>query len=56
MNNEIIDELIEALQRFDSLDTVISEIREFNVEDDGDMIEDLTEFLNGEADYCNEYN
>lgn len=43
--------LIEALKRFDSLETVIAELEQFDRED---TIDDLVEYLNDEADYANE--
>ena len=43
--------LIEALKRFDSLETVISELEHFDRED---TLEDLVEYLNDEADYARE--
>lgn len=42
-----MEELIKALKRFDCLETVIAELE---VYDRGDMIEDLAEYLNDEAD------
>ena len=44
-------ELIKALRRFDSLETVIAELEHFDRED---TIDDLTEYLNDEADYARE--
>jgi hypothetical protein len=46
-----MEELIKALQRFDSLETVISELKAY---DRGDGIDKLVEYLNDEADYANE--
>ena len=43
-----MEELIKALQRFDSLETVIAELKAY---DRGDSIEELVEYLNDEADY-----
>lgn len=43
--------LIEALKRFDSLETVIAELEHFDRED---TLEDLVEYLNDEADYGRE--
>ena len=43
--------LINALKRFDSLETVIAELEQFDRED---TIDDLVEYLNDEADYSNE--
>lgn len=47
-----MEELIKALQRFDSLETVISELKAYDRGEDS--IEDLIEYLNDEADYANE--
>lgn len=44
-----MDELIKALSRFDSLATVIAELKEFDREE---TIEDLAEYLNDKADYA----
>ena len=46
-----MEELIKALQRFDSLETVIAELKAYDREEDS--IEDLIEYLNDEADYAN---
>ena len=46
-----MEELIKALRRFDSLETVIAELEHFDRED---TIDDLTEYLNDEADYARE--
>lgn len=43
-----MEELIKALQRFDSLETVIAELKAY---DRGGGIEELVEYLNDEADY-----
>lgn len=43
--------LIEALKRFDSLETVIAELEHFDREE---TLEDLVEYLNDEADYARE--
>ena len=43
--------LINALKRFDSLETVIAELEQFDRED---TIDDLVEYLNDEADYAGE--
>ncbi|MDO4333848.1 MAG: hypothetical protein Q4C58_14350 [Eubacteriales bacterium] len=43
-------ELIRALQKYDSLETVIAELKAY----DGDeTIEDIAEYLDAEADYAN---
>lgn len=44
-----MDELIKALSRWDSLESVIAELKEF---DRDETIEDLAEYLNDEADYA----
>lgn len=46
-----MDELIKALKRFDSLETVIAELEHFDREN---TIDDLVEYLNDEADYARE--
>lgn len=46
-----MEELIKALQRFDSLETVIAELKAYDREDG---IDELVEYLNDEADYANE--
>lgn len=47
-----MEEFIKALSRFDSLETVIEELRNYDrgVED----LEEITEYLNDEADYLQE--
>jgi hypothetical protein len=47
--NGLMHDLIKALARFDSLSTVIEELREFDGEE---TIENVTEYLNDEADYA----
>lgn len=45
-----MNELIKALERYDSLETVVAELKAY----DGDRsIEDIAEYLNDEADYAN---
>lgn len=44
-----MENLIKALQRFDSLETIIAELKVF---DRDETIEDLAEYLNDEADYA----
>lgn len=47
-----MEEFIRALQRFDSLETVVAELKAY----DGDReetIADIAEYLNDEADYAN---
>ena len=44
-----MEELIKALERFDSLETVIAELKAYDREE---SIEDLVEYLNDEADYA----
>ena len=46
-----MEELVKALKRFDSLETVIAELEHFDRED---TLEDLIEYLNDEADYATE--
>lgn len=46
-----MSELIKALRKFDSLETVIAELEHFDRED---TLEDLVEYLNDEADYARE--
>jgi hypothetical protein len=46
-----MEELVKALKRFDSLETVIAELEHFDRED---ILEDLIEYLNDEADYATE--
>ena len=46
-----MEELVKALKRFDSLETVIAELEHFDRED---TLEDLIEYLNDEADYAAE--
>lgn len=46
-----MNSLIEALKRFDSLETVIAELEQFDREE---TLEDLVEYLNDEADYARE--
>lgn len=45
-----MNELIKALERFDSLETVIAELKAYDGEE---TLEDITEYLNDEADYAN---
>ena len=45
-----MEHLIEALKRFDCLETVILELEEYDREC---TIDDLVEYLNDEADYAN---
>lgn len=47
--------LIEALQRFDSLETVIEELKVVDFEENEEItVDELAEYLNDEADYGNE--
>ena len=49
-----IKNLIEALRRFDSLETVIAELEAFDSDENVEItVDDLTEYLNDEADYAN---
>ena len=45
-----MNELIKALERFDSLETVIAELKAYDGEE---TLEDIIEYLNDEADYAN---
>jgi len=45
--------LIKALERYDSLETVIAELKAYD-EDREVSIEAVTEYLDDEADYANE--
>ena len=45
--------LINAMKRFDSLETVIAELNAFDTDKELEItIEDLAEYLNEEADYA----
>lgn len=46
--------LIEALKRYDSLETVIAELETFDGEDVDITTDGLADYLNDEADYANE--
>lgn len=46
--------LIEALKRYDSLETVIAELEAFGADDLEVSVDDLAEYLRDEADYANE--
>ena len=46
--------LISALKRFDSLETVIAELKAFDADNLDITIDDLADYLNDEADYANE--
>lgn len=47
--------LIEALKRFDSLETVIAELEVFDAGENLEItVDDLADYLNDEADYANE--
>lgn len=49
-----MEEFIKALQRFDSLETVIAELKAYDSDRDRETtIENIVEFLNDEADYAN---
>lgn len=49
-----IKNLIEALKRFDSLETVIAELEVFDADENAEItVDDLAEYLNDEADYAN---
>lgn len=47
--------LIDALKRYDSLETVIAELEVFDADENAEItVDDLAEYLNDEADYSNE--
>lgn len=47
--------LIDALKRFDSLETVIAELEVYAKEREAEItVEDLADYLKDEADYANE--
>ena len=46
--------LINALKRFDSLETVIAELEAFDADNLDVTIDDLADYLNDEVDYANE--
>ena len=47
--------LIDALKRFDSLETVIAELEVCDMDKKTEItVDDLAEYLNDEADYANE--
>ena len=49
-----IKKLIAALRRFDSLETIITELEGFDAEENEEItIDILTDFLDDEADYAN---
>lgn len=49
-----IKNLIEALRRFDSLETVIAELEVFDADENEEItVDDLAEYLMDEADYAN---
>lgn len=48
-----MENLIEALKRFDSLETVIAELEVCDMDENAE-ISDLVDYLNDEADYANE--
>ena len=49
-----IRDLIEALKRFDSLETVIAELEVFDADENAEItVDDLAEYLKDEADYAN---
>lgn len=48
-----MENLVKALKRFDSLETVIAELEVYDRESEGEAtVEDLAEYLNDEADYA----
>lgn len=47
--------LIDALKRFDSLESVIAELEVCDMDENTEItVDDLAEYLNDEADYANE--
>lgn len=47
--------LIDAMKRFDSLETVIAELNAFDADTELEItIDDLADYLNDEADYARE--
>ena len=47
--------LINALKRFDSLETVIAELEASDFDENDEItVDDLADYLNDEADYANE--
>lgn len=46
-------QLIDALKRFDSLETVIAELEVCELDENSEIYE-LADYLNDEADYANE--
>lgn len=49
-----MEKLIDALKRFDSLETVIAELQVFDSDENVEItVDDLAEYLNDEADYAN---
>lgn len=49
-----MENLIEALKRYDSLETVIAELEAYDRDDSEMTIDELADFLDDEADYANE--
>ena len=45
--------LIDALKRYDSLETVIEELEVFDADENEITVDDLAEYLKDEADYAN---
>ena len=45
-----MDEFIKALERFDSLETIIAELKGYEGDE---TIEDIAEYLKSEAEYAN---
>lgn len=45
--------LVKALKRFDSLETVIAELEAYDKDSEGEItVEDVAAYLNDEADYA----
>ncbi len=49
----MMENLIKALQRYDSLETVIVELKAFDGNSVEVTVDDLAEYLDDEADYAN---
>lgn len=48
-----MENLVKALKRFDSLETVIAELEVYDRETEEEVtVEDLADYLNDEADYA----
>lgn len=48
-----MENLIKALKKFDSIETVIAELEAYDRQCEGEItVEDVAEYLNDEADYA----